>query len=99
MSLDERTATGAVIMTMSGFGRLLGMKNLLNQQNKDFRNIWWGCCTGGRKGVYPMNNAAMSGTHYPLDKEPRGRNEDDDSLRGRRRKVKISSKAMDSVSS
>ena len=20
-----------------------------------------------------MNNAAMSGTHYPLDKEPRGR--------------------------
>ena len=29
--------------------------------------------TGGRKGVYPMNNAAMSGTHYPLDKEPRGR--------------------------
>ena len=27
-----------------------------------------------------MNNAAMSGTHYPLDKEPRGRNEDDDSL-------------------
>ena len=61
--------------------------------------IWLGCCTGGRKGVYPMNNAAMSGTHYPLDKEPRGRNEDDDSLRGRRRKVKISSKAMDSVSS
>ena len=26
-----------------------------------------------------MNNAAMSGTHYPLDKEPRGRNEDEDS--------------------
>ena len=51
------------------------------------------------ESVYPMNNAAMSGTHYPLDKEPRGRNEDDDSLRGRRRKVKISSKAMDSVSS
>ena len=32
-----------------------------------------------------MNNAAMSGTHYPLDKEPRGRNDDDDE------KVKISS--------
>ena len=49
-----------------------------------------------------MNNAAMSGTHYPLDKEPRGRNEDRelDSQGGRRRKVKISTKAaMESVSS
>ena len=49
------------------------------------------------ESVYPMNNAAMSGTHYPLDKEPRGRN--DCRQGGRRRKVKISSKAMDSVSS
>lgn len=50
--------------------------------------FWWGAVLAHqrhkeKKGVYPMNNAAMSGTHYPLDKEP-------SSLVVRSWKVKIS---------